>query len=160
MAIEKGVNSFATVEEADAYFEDRLDVAAWDDAAEELKAKALVTATSVLNQLDWSGIAVSETQALAFPRKELSYLDSKLGYYTVMASDSVPNMVVRATLELAYHLLNNDGLLDSSGSVRSIVVGPIQLEMISSPSVIPKTVSKLVRPLLQNRGAHSWWRAN
>jgi hypothetical protein len=163
MALEKDVNSFATVEEADVYFENRIDVAAWDEAEEDQKARALVTATSLLNELEWSGVAVSETQTLAFPRKEVSYLDPLLGKYVTLDPDTVPRRIIQGALELAYHLLNNDGLLDSSGSVKSITVGPIQLDTILAASVIPAHVLRTIRPLMQSRGSlssHPWWRAN
>ena len=48
MALVKGVNSYATVAEADAYFLNRLDVAAWNDADETQKYQSLITATSFL----------------------------------------------------------------------------------------------------------------
>ena len=38
MALTKGANSYATVAEADVYFADRLDVAAWTAADETQKA--------------------------------------------------------------------------------------------------------------------------
>jgi hypothetical protein len=67
MALVKGTNAYADVSDADSYFADRLDVAAWTSADSTMKAQALVTAAGILDQLPWTGTAVSENQALAFP---------------------------------------------------------------------------------------------
>ena len=157
MALAKGTNSYATVAEANTYFETRLDVVAWSSASDAQKAQALVTATSILDELSWSGYAVSESQSLAFPRAG-EYFDPRYGFNKTM--DPVPERVVKATFELAYHLLNNDGLLDSTGSVERISVAGITLDNIIPTSTIPSTVDRLVKPLLQNAGAMMWWRAN
>jgi len=158
MALVKGVNSYATVAEADSYFADRLDVAAWSEASELQKGQSLVTATSILDGLNWIGFAVSDSQALAFPRVG-SYFDPRLGMDVAMTS-SVPTRVITATYELAYHLLNNDGILDDSGSVVDLQVGAISLKTISSPNKVPQNVNRFIKPLLVNNGTNVWWRAN
>jgi hypothetical protein len=157
MALVKGTNSYVTVAEADSYFLDRLDVAAWTAADEPTKSQALVTATSMLDDLSWVGTAVSESQSLAFPRSG-EYFDPRLG--TVVSITGVPLRVQKATYELAYHLLNNDGLQDDTGGVKNISVGPIRLDFIKPPSKIPSNVLRLVKPLQANAGSNSWWRAN
>jgi hypothetical protein len=159
MALVKGTNSYVTVAEADSYFETRIDVAAWASAIEGEKAKALVTATMVLDNLDWTGAAVSETQTLAFPRAG-SYFDPRLGVYVELVSTTVPSRIITATFELAYHLLNNDGLLDDTGEVDNLRVGSITLDNIKTASRIPAIVKRLVKPLQVNQGANAWWRAN
>lgn len=157
MALAKGTNSYVTVEEADAYFEDRLDVAAWTAADEPTKAQALVTATSILDNLDWIGAAVSESQALAFPRVG-QYFDPRLGTY-IMLSGS-PVRLTKAVCEQAYHLLNNDGLLDDTGEVDTLSVGSISLNTIKAPNKLSSVVTRLINPLLINGGRNIWWRAN
>jgi hypothetical protein len=67
--------------------------------------------------------------------------------------------VVKATYEMAYHLLNNEGLLDDTGEVRDISVGTISLSLVRSPPSVPRVVRDLVKPLLV-RGGNAWWRAN
>lgn len=159
MALVKGVNSYATVEEADAYFADRLDVAAWTAASSTQKAQALVTATKMLDNLDWIGVAVSDSQTLAFPRSG-TYFDPRLGMEISLSETSVPSRIISATYELAYHLQNNDGLLDDTGLVKDISIGSIRLSTVTSPSKIPGVVRKLIRPLQVNAGTNLWWRAN
>jgi hypothetical protein len=158
MALVKGTNSYATVEEADAYFADRLDVASWTAATPENKAKALVTASRSLDDMTWTGTAVSEGQSLAFPRNG-SYFDPRLGA-SVEFTASVPNRVITAVFEMAYHLINNDGALDESGGVKNLKVGSIALDFIQAAPKVPFSVRKLVNPLLMNSGASTWWRAN
>lgn len=159
MALAKGTNSYATVDEADTYFETRIDVAAWTAATDDQKAAALVTATGLLDDLNWSGTASSDSQALCFPR-ELEYFDPRKGYDVYLDGSEVPNRVVVATYELAYHLLNNDGLLDDTGSVKDLTLGSIQLSNVNGPSKIPDVVRRHIQPLLCNTGSNAWWRAN
>jgi hypothetical protein len=157
MAIEKDVNCYVDLDEATAHLENRLDVAAWDEANDEMKSKALISATMLLDSLDWTGIVVSESQPLAFPRVG-EYFDPRIGYVVTMSG--VPQRIITANIELAYHLLNNDGLLDDTGSVESLSLGPIQLNRLSAPSKIPSFIYRSLRPLLANSGSRSWWRAN
>jgi hypothetical protein len=157
MAVELNVNSYVELDEANAHFENRLDVAAWDEASDELKSKALVSATMLIDSYEWTGIAVSESQPLAFPRVG-EYFDPRVGH--VVAMSGVPTKVITATIELAYHLLNNDGLLDDTGGVDSISLGPIQLNKLSTPSKMPSWIHRTLRPLLNNRGSRAWYRAN
>ena len=159
MAVSKGINSYVTVAEADTYLADRLDVAAWISADVTQKGQALVTATALLDEMSWSGTAISESQSLAFPRV-CEYFDPKLGTLIYLDGTTVPNRIISAVIELAYHLLNNDGLLDNTGSIGSITIGPISLSGIKPASQVPRHVERIVKPLQINGGANLWWRAN
>jgi hypothetical protein len=159
MALVKGTNSYVTVAEANSYFDTRIDVAAWSSANETERGKALVTATMVLDNLDWTGAAVSDTQTLAFPRVG-SYFDPRLGIDVELKATDIPSRILTATYELAYHLLNNDGLLDDTGEVDNLKIGAINLDNIKTPSKIPNVVKRIIRPLLVNKGSNMWWRAN
>ncbi|MDB4575343.1 hypothetical protein N9112_00105 [bacterium] len=159
MALVKGTNSYADLAEAEAYFADRLDVAAWESATDPQKEQALVTATSILDDMSWTGIAASESQLTAFPRIG-EYFDPRLGLDAFLDGVDIPDRIVKATYELAYHFLNNDGILDSTGAVDSISVGPIKLEGIQSSGQIPSNVLRMVKPLRTNGGSSVWWRAN
>jgi hypothetical protein len=159
MALTKGTNSYVTVDEANSYFADRIDVAAWTDGSDTQKGQSLVTATSILDSFEWNGVAVSDSQSLAFPR-EGSYFDPRLGMDMSLQHNSAVNRINTATYELAYHLLNNDGLLDQTGSVADLQIGNIKLDKVRKPDTLPSHVRALIRPLLVNRGASMWWRAN
>lgn len=159
MALKKGTNSYATQAEAETYFEDRLDVAAWNSADDDQKEQALVTATSMLDGLSWEGVAADENQPLAFPRVG-SYFDPRVGIEVTLDGVTVPTRIQKATYELAYHLLNNDGLLDDAGSMINLEVSVIKLSKIRRPSELPSMVKRLIKPILLNAGSNAWWRAN
>ena len=158
MALLKGTNSYLTAEEADAYLTDRLDVSAWTDASVLIREQALVTATRVLDSLNWTGYISDKEQVLAFPRVG-EYDDPRVGF-KVALDNTVPKRIIEATADLAYHLLNNDGLMDDTGGIKMLNVSTINLTGITVPNLIPKDVSKKIQPLLVNSGARSWWRAN
>lgn len=169
MAIEKGVNSYVTLSEADSYFEDRLDAAGWVNAGSELQEQALVTATRMLDEMRWQGRVSDADQALAFPRVGAFQDDSRglrLAFsstYTYSADDETETdlnrdirLIRQANYELAYHLLNNDGLLDSTGEITDIKVGPIALKEVKNPPKVPRTVRRVIKPMIRNSGK-SWW---
>ena len=158
MALLKNINSYVSVIEADFYFENRIDATAWTEASETQKEQALITATANLDNMNWTGVAISETQNLAFPRVG-TYFDPKLGI-EVSFTEEIPSRIKVAVYEMAYHLLNNDGLLDSTGDVKSIHVGAIKLIDIQSSSKTPHVVMSSIKPMLVNGGANLWWRAN
>ena len=171
MALVKGVNSYVTTGEADSYFEDRLDAAAWIIAGDEMKEQALATATRLLDQKRWLGSSVTADQALAFPRVG-SFMDHARGLritftssYTFVTTDETEislkrdmRLVRESTYELAYHLMNNEGLLDATGTITDIKVGPISLKEIKDPSGLPSAVSKGIAPMVRGGGSsgRSW----
>jgi len=168
MAFIKGVNSYVTLNEADSYFDDRLDVNSWLNATRDMKEQALVTATYILDELRWQGQTVTADQNLAFPRAG-SFRDSSRGSsanfssYTFVTTDEVETeldrdlrLLRRATYELAHHLLSNEGLLDRTGDVQDIKVGSISLTKVTTASVFPNTIKKIVSPMLINGGTRYW----
>jgi hypothetical protein len=159
MALKKGTNSYATVAEADSYFEDRLDAAAWSLASEEQREKALVTATTVIDTMRWLGYVTDDEQRLAFPRVG-RYFDDKLGTEVQMDSSEVPERILIGLFEQAYHLLNSEGILDEVGTLDSLGVGSISIDIKREAALIPPIVRKVVRPLLRTAGVLTWWRAN
>jgi hypothetical protein len=158
MALAKGTNSYATVAEADEYFADRLDVVAWSGANSTEKAKALVTATMYLDQETWLGAAVSASQDLAFPRTGV-YFDPKVGAEVALDTE-YPKRLTLALFELAYHFLNNDGILDSTGEVTNLEIASISLTKIKSVPKIPLFVRNIISCMLLNGGSNAVWRAN
>jgi len=158
MAAVKGTNSYVDLVEAMAYFEDKLDVAAWLEAPDGQKEQALVTATAMLDQLSWIGHVLDVAQPLAFPRNG-SYFDTRLGMYAPL--NPTPKRVELACLETAYHLLNNDGMLDSTGQVKSLTVGPISITNIVDVPKLSTVARNYIKDMLSRRSiANMWWRAN
>ena len=164
MALVKGSNSYVTLNEADSYFEDRMDVAAWSEATDCLREQALVTATSILDDMNYIGQVVLNSQMLAFPRTGV-FRDPSRGIrdqfsstYTFVADTDEEEtslnrdmrLLRKATYELAYHLINNDGLMDRTGTFENIKVGPIEITEVQNASIFPTHVRKIVAPLMQN----------
>jgi hypothetical protein len=157
MALSKGNNSYSTVVEADIYFEDRLDVAAWDQDNDAQKAKALVTATLFLDGLEWPGTAVSTDQPLAFPRNG-EYYEPRTGF--MVAMNPVPDRIIKATFEQAYHILNNDGLFDETGQVKDLEIGGVKMTSLIPAQKLSPVSARLLKPLLATSSGRNWWRAN
>jgi hypothetical protein len=168
MAFTKGINTYVTLNEADSYFDNRLDVNAWLNADNQMKEQALVTATLQMDELPWGGQSRKIDQNLAFPRAGV-FRDSSRGLhanfssYTFVTTDENENdlerdirLLRRATYELALHLLTNEGLLDKTGDVQDIKVGSISLRKVYSASVLPNTIRKIVNPMLSGGGSRSW----
>ena len=156
MALVKGTNSWGSMEEAEAYFEDRLDAAAWDEAVVQERSKALITATTVLDSLSWSGRSIDVEQHTAFPR-DICYFDPRLG--RSVSIQGMPKRALDAQFEMAYHLLNNDGLLDDTGGLTNLEVASIKLIDLTEAKLIPDIVSRLIAPLLKPSTPIPVWRA-
>jgi hypothetical protein len=168
MALVLGVNSYTTSEVADRYFETRIDAANWFEANQELKDSALVTATSIVDNQEWIGSAVSSTQPLAWPRNNATYYDTRMGCWITIPNDVVPDQVYEAVFEQSLHLLDNEDVLQGKiQTFESITVGQISLSDsngdVQSIPMQSTLVKKKLKPLIKgNSGAVGsiWWRAN
>lgn len=169
MALVLNTNSYVEIADADEYFGTRIDSANWFDASDEVKEQALVTATQLIDDHAWIGSAVSSSQALAWPRKNVVYFDDRMGQQITVAEDEVPLRVKVAVYEQALHLVNNEDLLaGTTQTFESISVGSISLSDSNSDvtrtSIKPSVAMKPIRPLIRRgsgggQGA-AWWRAN
>lgn len=164
MALLKGTNSYATVDEANSYFADRIDSAEWDEATSENKAKALITASTLVDSHTFIGSAV-DPDNLAWPRNGVMYFDPKAGAYRTVTNTEVPKRVVCACFEQALHLIANEDLLTvMPQTFERIKVGPIELADSNTGGSVersPRMVLDFLKPLLQAAAqGNSWWRAN
>src|SRR6478609_12169406 len=158
MALEVGVNSYVSLLDAEAYFADRINVAAWTEATDLNKEQALISAAKQLNLTRWIGSIADKTQTLAFPRIG-SYFEPLYNEVVKLDGTVVPSRIVTANMEQAYHLLNNDDVLDTAGSPSRIKVDVIEIEGLqsgaASVSQTSSTVDGLIEPLLYSNGLAS-----
>jgi hypothetical protein len=166
MALEQGVNSYVTLEDAEDYFETRIDAAAWHSADDEDQESALVTATLILDENHFIGVAVSSEQSLGWPRKGATTFDPKYGMYVTYTETEIPERLKKATYEMAYQLLSNEDLLDQKTqtfeeiSVGSITIKDSNSDVTRTP-IVPSLVRKFLKPLLvQGGNSKQWWRSN
>jgi len=165
MALVLNTNSYVDLTSADDYFEDRIDSASWDAADDTLKEKALVTATTIIDERPWIGSAVSPSQALAWPRKNAIYYDTRMGQEITIADTVVPERVKTAVYEQALHLIDNEDLmLQTVKNYESISIGSISLTDSNNEttriSLTPSLATKMIQPLISRSHNNSWWRAN
>ena len=116
-------NSYGTVAEAEAYFAGRLNATAWTALADEdKKARALITATSRLEQQRFDGWATTAEQALKFPRYGLTNDD-----FQPYDGDTIPVPLLHACFEEALALLQDETALDPSplAGYDDIRLGPL-----------------------------------
>lgn len=85
------MSAYATIVEAQAYFDERLNTDAWDDAETADQTKGLAQATKIIDRLNYEGDKADSDQDNQFPR----YDDS-----------SVPDDVKYACAEIALALLD------------------------------------------------------
>lgn len=105
-----GTNTYATLTEADAYFEARLFCTAWTGATSTTKNQALAMACRKLDALPLKGVKKLSTQTLAFPRcYRLPYAtQTQYAPYSEWESceTDVPDAVKQAQFEEALALLD------------------------------------------------------
>ena len=77
-----GTNSFINEEDADTYFNGRLNSDVWEDSSSKDRQKALITSTRRINKLNFEGEKTDEDQMLQFPRDDDTVIPSDIEYGT------------------------------------------------------------------------------
>lgn len=93
--LEKYVNSYVSVPEADAYFDSTLQSEEWNKYDTTTKEKALITATRQIDRLPFAGRKLDINQSLEFPRTTTN----------LPFTDGIPDAIAYATCEQALFLL-------------------------------------------------------
>lgn len=111
MTIELYKNTFVTLAEAEAYFDERFDSDKWfdEDLSEKTKEQLLVTASKKISSFDFVGSALEPGQPMAFPR------DYKM-----------PQDIKDAVCEEAYSILNQESSVhkkNQEANISSISLG-------------------------------------
>ena len=130
--LEKLVNSYVTVEEADAYFVNTLQSEEWNKFDTSVKEKALITATRQIDRLPFSSRKLDLYQNLEFPR-----VSTNLAF-----TDGIPDVVVYATCEQALFVLKGGSKrqeLQKQG-VKSYSLGDLSETFADNLSEAQKTI--------------------
>lgn len=137
-------NAYVDVAEADAYLATQLYADAWATTDPDLKARALITATRLLDeQVTWRGNPVSTSQALGLPRSSLP-VKSGWGF---LATSVIPAAVKQATADLARRLVEAEQLPDApsdTAGLKKLKAGPVELEFDGSTTVVGSVIPDAV----------------
>lgn len=167
-------NSYASVEEIDAYFSER-GIISWNQDGN--KEHLLIIATDYLDAVygeSFQGVKKTENQALCFPRynqgASMLAVSQSLGLYSGYSPflndlPSIPNQLKKACYELAKIASSQDlypiavDSADSNLDSKKVVVGPITIEKKSRASQniasknIYHNVEYILAPILINKNS-------
>lgn len=146
-------NSYPTLEEATAYFENRMHSTAWTSIVD--KESALITASRMLDwNLTFQGVKTSDVQSMQFPRVGI-VLPS--GYE--VPSTVIPQEIKYAVYELALSFASGDRTADSSlAGIEQVKAGPLFVKATpagvgsTKASVIPDHIRRLLQDFLVSSG--------
>lgn len=136
-------NTYAALEDADAYWADRGN-AAWADATDDEKSSALIQATVYVNGLPWLGRKVA-SRKMAWPR-----IDVEVDGY-VIGSDEIPEQVVDATCYMAGEILSGtDPLAMQDRPTLEVNAGAVGVKFDPSAPIAPQfpAVKSILRGFL------------
>ena len=145
-------NSYATIAQADTYLDDSVRAGSWEFLDDDSKARALLTATRMLDRRDWDGEPADEDQTRAFPRTGTDY-----------SSTQFPNPIIEACIELAYELTQDSAVetTEQGKNTKRLKAGEAEIEYFRPGGVrgmasikrFPDVVEEIIQPLLG--GGHS-----
>lgn len=89
---------YADVAMADEYLNADTNAATWRSSTDDVKGRALVTATRTLDRQTWLGDKNEDTQELEWPRKNTGV--------TGVEDDVIPQDIIDACIEMANYIVN------------------------------------------------------
>ncbi len=168
-------NAYVSVSESDLYHDTILNGDAWINASTANKARALIMASRLLDDLcEWRGIPSSSGQALKWPRRGVITQISadgggllslhKINIYgglinpigVELPSDEIPTFLKNATSEFARTLLISDRIDEQdSGNISSIAIPGLTIGYLGSGSsskrkLLPPNVYTMVAYYIQS----------
>lgn len=150
MALTVGTDSYISVADADAYFENQLFSDAWTNATTDTKEKALKMATAKIDMQPLKGRKSVETQTLQFPR--MLYSDHAGMWW---ADAEVPQIVKNATCEEAQAILTTQESANKRGQLQAQGVSSFKVGSASETftgrydnGLLSATAKRLLAPYL------------
>lgn len=137
-------NSYVTLSEATAYFEDRAHASDWESFEDQ--EKILITASRMLDwYTNWKGTKSSVSQSMDWPRSGAIRTDG-----TEVDDDIIPQEVKIATYELALSSLSGDRTVDNElTGIKKVQVSSLSIEANVDSTGKPAIPSK-VRMILSD----------
>lgn len=133
---------------------ERLNVTEWHALTFDQRESALIWATTLLDQyFDWCGYRADQTQALRFPRNGAYDLDR-----WVLDETEIPEVLKRATAELAFELARKDRLKEPSLfgiGLSEAKVGPIAVKVDQKTGKLPPLIPDYIVTMLRSIGSLS-----
>lgn len=143
-----GTTSYVTVEAANALASERLFASAWAAATADTRAQALMTATALLDRMQWQGRPLAPTQPLAWPR----VADRCPEGYPL--TTDIPAPIVAATVELAIYLLGHGELPGGPAIMQRMLGDSMVMHFAHVADELPKHVRRLIEPFLRSSSAN------
>jgi hypothetical protein len=149
VATPKGLtsNSYVTLAEGDAYFDDRLYSSTWSTATAEDRIRALLWSAKILDtRIVWNGYKSDFDQSMQWPRGGVYEVGNDEEFDPLI----VPDFLKWAQCEQAITLLSNSALMNDPeyrGISSLSISGAVSLSFDKSdaPEVLPRSVRDLCR---------------
>lgn len=143
-----GQNVYVSMPDAQAIADARLFAESWNAAIDATKARALITATALLDRIGWQGRKLAPTQLLAWPRVADR---APLGY---PLTAEIPEAIKTASVELAIHLLATGTLGGGPAIMQRMLGDSMEMFYPTIADEFPKHVRRLIEPYLRASSAN------
>lgn len=174
-----GENTYISLADAEAYFNERLYVDEWDSASDDDKSRALIMATKHIDRLALVGCKKLESQKQQFPRcypTDQRGLASYIGNLPEVSADGwacdtdIPQVVKEACCEQALFLLSLTdyerhrnkqhvlGIVGGSVGSANEYAGQTQAQTNRQSTVLCPEAREILRPYFPKKVNMSSWR--
>jgi hypothetical protein len=138
-------NSYATVAEANSYFDTQLYKDNWEGSYSDQQTVALIFATRVIDeQMDWYGYKVTSEQALRWPRDGILDQD---GYD--VSHLIIPQFLINAVAEFAGYLIGENRTAENDTKGFSKMKGDVlelTIDKNDRVGILPDSVLQMISP--------------
>jgi hypothetical protein len=143
-----GQHAYLNLADANAIASTRLFAEPWNNSRARTQEQALITATSLLDRMQWQGRKLAPTQPLAWPRVAER---APLGY---PLTTEIPDAIKTASVELAIHLLATGSLGSGPAIMQRMLGDAMEMYYQHLADELPKHVRRLIEPYLSASSAH------
>lgn len=143
-----GLNSYVSLDDASGLAAQRLFTGAWSVATDDARAQALMTATALLDRMQWQGRPLTRAQPLAWPR----IADHCPPGFPLSAD--IPQPIADATVELAIYLLGTGELPGGPAVMQRMLGDSMVMHFAHVADELPKHVRRLIEPFLRSSSAN------